>query len=152
RIAYALETGKLGASLVSDALKNGKSSDLAVYREALHDIYAAYYRIGRLFVKLISQPALFKAMCQIGLRSHTVMSFVFQIMGNLVEESGGTMADRAFRRALKWAEYELPELSEPDIPAPTPVAVRSNGASPNGSGPQAPGATPVTTGEGAGPV
>ena len=117
-IAYALETGKLAASLVSSALARGSTEELAEYRQALHDIYGAYYRFGRRFVKLIGYPRPFQALVQVGMRSQTIMEFVFQILANLAEDSGGKLADRAFRRLLKVAERDLPGLTDPDIPSP----------------------------------
>lgn len=117
-IAYALETGKLAAGMVAEALSDGKTTDLAHYREALHDHYGAYYRVGRIFTECIARPPIFRAMCQIGLRSKTMMSFVLQVLANLYEEKGGTLSDRNIRRLLILAEYDLPELKDPEIPLP----------------------------------
>jgi geranylgeranyl reductase family protein len=117
-IAYALETGKLAAGMVSEALADGRSAYLSHYREALHDHYGAYYRVGRIFTECIARPAVFRAMCQVGLRSKTMMSFVLQVLANLYEEKGGTLADRNIRRLLILAEYDLPELKDPEIPLP----------------------------------
>lgn len=117
-IAYALETGKLAAGMVSEALADGKATYLPHYREALHDHYGAYYRVGRIFTECIARPRVFRAMCQIGLRSKTMMSFVLQVLANLYEQSGGSLADRNIRRLLILAEYDLPELKDPEIPLP----------------------------------
>jgi geranylgeranyl reductase family protein len=120
-IAYALETAKLASGLVADALKSGRTTELAEYREALHDIYGAYFRIGRKFVQLIGHPRAFLALTQVGMRSQTLMEFVFQVLANLGEGSGGRLADRGFRRIVRMAEFELGALEDPLIPAP-PVA------------------------------
>jgi len=122
-IAYALETGKLAAGMVADALDSGASTELVAYRAALHETYGAYYRAGRIFTQLIARPALFKAMCQVGMRSKTVMGFVFQILANLNEENGGRLADRNIRRMLKLAHQQLPELKESDEPRLDAAAV-----------------------------
>ena len=117
-IAYALETGKLAGGLLADALRSGDSHQLSVYREALFDIYGPYYRLGRRFTKVIGQPRIFRALCQVGMRSRTVMGFVFQLLANLAEEKGGKLGDRSYRALVKIAETDLPELNEPDIPEP----------------------------------
>ena len=57
-------------------------------------------------------------MCQVGLRSKTMMSFVLQVLANLYETKGGTLADRNIRRMLILAEQDLPELKAPDFPMP----------------------------------
>lgn len=127
-IAYALETAKLGASLISSSLVSGRDEELSEYRVALHDIYSSYFRLGRKFVKIIGRPRAFQAMVQVGMRSKTLMSFVFQVLANLAEERGGRITDRAFRALCRYAEYELPDIEEPDIPAPRAVAGQKAGA------------------------
>ncbi|MGI8425623.1 MAG: geranylgeranyl reductase family protein [Actinomycetota bacterium] len=117
-IAYALETGKLAAGMVAQATSEGNRTELPEYRAALHEAYAAYYRVGRIFTQCIARPQVFRAMCQVGLRSKTMMSFVLQVLANLYETKGGTLADRNIRRMLILAEQDLPELKAPDFPMP----------------------------------
>ncbi len=123
-IDYALETGKLAAGMISAALARGSSTELVDYQVALRDIYGGYYRLGRLFLRMISKPELFRVMCQIGMRSETVMAFALQVLANLAEENGGKLADRAFRGLVKVAERGLDEYTEPDIPMPAGVPSR----------------------------
>lgn len=120
-IAYALETGRLGAGLVASAVQNGRTTELAEYREALHDIYGAYYRIARKFTKIIGRPRTFRALCQVGMRSQSMMEFVFQVLANIGEAKGGRVADRVIRAMCKLAEQDISELKEPDIPLPRTV-------------------------------
>lgn len=122
-IAYALETAKLAAGLVAAAVVDGRGAELSEYRVALHDIYGAYYRMGRKFVRIIGRPRVFQLMVGAGLWSKTLMSLVFKVLANLAEDSGGRIGDRAFRALRHYAEYELPALGDPDIPSP-PIAVR----------------------------
>lgn len=116
-IAYALETGKLGAGILSQVLASEDDAELARYREALHDIYGAYYRMGRKFVRVIGRPRAFQALCQVGMRSRTIMEFVFQVLANLSEESGGRAADRGFRALTRLADFDLPRLPGIEIPS-----------------------------------
>jgi geranylgeranyl reductase family protein len=131
-IDYALETGKLAAGMIAEALADGESTELPHYRTALIDIYGGYYRLGRKFLEMISRPKMFRAMCQVGMRSQTIMAFALQVLANLAEEQGGKLNDRAFRAFVKMAERDLPELKEPEIPTPkgvTAVRAAANGSS-----------------------
>jgi menaquinone-9 beta-reductase len=120
-IDYALETGKLAAGMIAEALADGNSTELAEYRVALIDIYGGYYRLGRKFLEMISRPKMFRLMCQVGMRSHTVMAFALQILANLAEEQGGKLNDRAFRAFVRMAERDLLDLKDPEIPTPKGV-------------------------------
>jgi geranylgeranyl reductase family protein len=128
-IAYALETGKIAAGIAAEALSDGCSTDLAEYRVALHDIYGGYFRLGLLFSKLITKPKVFRAMCQVGMRSETVMAFALQFLANLAEDHGGRVADRAFRSFIVLAEKEISDLADPEIPMPK--GVRAAAAQPD---------------------
>ncbi|MDQ4149063.1 MAG: geranylgeranyl reductase family protein, partial [Actinomycetota bacterium] len=117
-IDYALETGKLSAALVAEALADGRSAELSHYGDALRDIYGGYYRLGRKFLDMISKPKVFRMMCQVGMRSRTIMAFALQVLANLAEEQGGRLNDRAFRAFVRLAERDLPDLKDPEIPTP----------------------------------
>jgi len=117
-IAYALETGKLAALLVDETLEAGSGVEIPEYREALYDLYGAYYRIGRRFTRFIGNPRYFQALVAVGMRSRRIMEFVFQVLANLAESSGGGLGDRGFRALVRLAEKELTELEEPQVPGP----------------------------------
>lgn len=125
-IDYALETGKLAAGMVSAALARGDTAELHDYQAALTDIYGGYYRLGRLFLKMISKPELFRLMCGVGMRSETVMAFALQVLANLGEDHGGRLADRAFRGLVRAAERGLEDYSDPQIPTPNGVRPRQS--------------------------
>jgi hypothetical protein len=116
--------------MVSAALARGDSAELTDYQVALTDIYGGYYRLGRLFLRMISKPDLFRLMCQIGMRSETIMAFALQVLANLAEDHGGRMADRAFRGLVKVAERGLEEYKDPEIPVPNGVASRQSALTP----------------------
>lgn len=122
-IAYALETAKIASGVLVDALRSGR--DLADYHAALHDSYGAYYRIGRKFTKIIGKPAAFRALCQVGMRSQTLMEFVFQVLANLYQQKGGRTSDRLIRSVVKFAEQDISELRLPDIAPPPPAVAKA---------------------------
>src|SRR5690606_36270058 len=55
-ISYAYETGRLAAEYISDSLVNDDPSILHRYRQRLDDEYGLYYKMARIFVKLIGNP------------------------------------------------------------------------------------------------
>lgn len=118
-IAYALETGQLAAAVVAEALDAGTTSELVQYHQAIHDIYGAYFRAGRRFTRVIGNPRIFRVLCQVGMRSQTMMEFVFQVLANLYNERGGKVSDRVIRSLVKLAEQDISELKAPQVPSPT---------------------------------
>lgn len=117
-IAYALETSKIAAGVIAEALARGSDTEPVAYREALNDIYGGYYRIARKFTKIIGHPAAFQALCQVGMRSQTIMEFVFLVLANLGKARGGGLGDRTLRSMSKLAQQDLSKLVDPDISAP----------------------------------
>ena len=61
-IAYGYETGRLAAACLSRALAGEGSDAISDYEQRLHDSYGDYYRVGRAFVKLISNPQVLRAL------------------------------------------------------------------------------------------
>lgn len=118
-IAYALETGHIAGSVVASALDSGAGAELVAYHQAIHDIYGAYFRAGRRFTRVIGNPRTFRALCQVGMRSQTMMEFVFQVLANLYSQRGGKVSDRIIRAMVKLAEQDLADLKPPQIPVPT---------------------------------
>jgi flavin-dependent dehydrogenase len=99
-IAYAYETGRIAARHIDEALRNGRSPDLAGYTEELMGTYGPYYRLGRRFVKLIGYPWLMEKLVSMGMNSKSLMSFAFTMLANL-EDSKATTYEQRGLRALK---------------------------------------------------
>lgn len=97
-IAYAMETGKVAAEHVAQALARPEGTArelaLAAYPQALKDGYGGYYRLGGIFVKLIGNPHVMKLATQHGLPRPLLMKFVLKLMANLTDPHGGDAADR----------------------------------------------------------
>jgi geranylgeranyl reductase family protein len=97
-IAYAMETGKLAAEHVAQALARpdgpAREHALAAYPAALKAEYGGYYRLGGVFVKLIGNPHVMKLATQHGLPRPLLMKFVLKLMANLTDPRGGDAADR----------------------------------------------------------
>lgn len=96
-IAYALETGRMAAELVHEAIETGDGRVLARYPKALDDAYADYYRVARAFVRAIGHPALMTALTQFGFRSRPVMEWAMRVMANLLEPEEAGVNEKVYR-------------------------------------------------------
>jgi menaquinone-9 beta-reductase len=83
-IAYAYETGRLAAASVGEALAGGGDAALAGYERRVEEAYAAYFRVGRAFVHVISNPKVLHQCVSLGLRSDEAMTILLRIMANLL--------------------------------------------------------------------
>src|SRR5207245_7334771 len=57
-ISYAMETGKLAADLVAEALVRGKPAIAQMYPTLLRKEYGRYYPVGTAWARLIGHPRL----------------------------------------------------------------------------------------------
>jgi geranylgeranyl reductase family protein len=97
-IAYAMESGKLAAEVVAQALAAvddaRRERTLVGYRAALDAEYGGYYTIGRLFVKAIGHPSVMKLATRHGLPHPTLMKFCLKLLANLTDARSGDAMDR----------------------------------------------------------
>jgi menaquinone-9 beta-reductase len=97
-IAYAMESGKLAAEVVAQALAAvddvRRERTLTGYRAALDAEYGGYYTIGRLFVKAIGHPSVMKLVTRHGLPHPTLMRFCLKLLANLTDPRSGDAMDR----------------------------------------------------------
>ena len=97
-IAYAMESGKLAAEVVAQALATvddvRRERTLAGYRAALDAEYGGYYTVGRLFVKAIGHPSVMKLVTRHGLPHPTLMRFCLKLLANLTDARSGDAMDR----------------------------------------------------------
>ena len=97
-IAYAMESGKLAAEVVAQALATvddvRRERTLAGYRAALDAEYGGYYTVGRLFVRAIGHPSVMKLATRHGLPHPTLMKFCLKLLANLADPRGGDAFDR----------------------------------------------------------
>jgi menaquinone-9 beta-reductase len=97
-IAYAMESGRLAAEVVAQALAEPagprRERVLAGYPEALKAEYGGYFTIGRVFVQAIGHPGFMKLCTRHGLPHPTLMKFCLKLLANLAEPTGGDAFDR----------------------------------------------------------
>ncbi|HEY2814646.1 MAG TPA: geranylgeranyl reductase family protein [Acidimicrobiales bacterium] len=98
-IDYAYETGRMAASLLDEALTTGDGLALSRYPRMLQDEYGLYFKVARLFAKVIGNPALLGQLTRVGMQSRTLMEWVLRIMANLLREDELGPAEAAYKAA-----------------------------------------------------
>ncbi|RJK93404.1 geranylgeranyl reductase family protein [Vallicoccus soli] len=97
-IAYAMESGRLAADAVVQALSRtsdaGREQALAAYPRAVRAAWGGYYTLGRVFVKAIGHPEVMRLATRHGLPHPVLMRFTLKLLANLHEPHGGDAMDR----------------------------------------------------------
>jgi geranylgeranyl reductase family protein len=119
-ISYGYETGHLAAEVISEAIGAGDPGHLAQYRLRLEDEFGLYYKMARIFVKLIGNPPVMRSLAHVGLHSRPLMEWTLKVMSNLLDEGERGVGERAYRM--------LAAMVKP-LPEKAPVG---SGASPPG--------------------
>jgi geranylgeranyl reductase family protein len=96
-IDYAYETGRMVAGLLDEALTTGDGMALQRYPAMLEAEYGLYFKVARLFAKVIGNPALMQELTRVGMQSRTLMEWVLRIMANLLREDELGPAEAAYR-------------------------------------------------------
>ena len=106
-IAYALESGRLAAEVVVQALARAegpaRERALAAYPAAMKATYGGYYSLGRVFVSLIGNPSVMKVATKYGLPRPLLMKFTLKLLANLTDPRGGDALDKIINGLVKVA-------------------------------------------------
>jgi geranylgeranyl reductase family protein len=102
-IAYAMETAKIAAELLTEALVNDRPGLTMRYPQVLRDTYGRYFFIGRQFAKIIGNPAVMGTATRYMLPNRRVMAFALRVMGNLTDGRDGDLQDKLFSLLQKVA-------------------------------------------------
>ncbi len=96
------------ADLLSESLHTGSGLPLQRYPHLLEEEYGLYFKVARLFAKVIGQPVLMRELTRVGIRSRSLMDWVLRIMANLLrdDELGG--AEAAYKAVAAMARV-VPE-------------------------------------------
>ena len=98
-IDYAYETARIAADVVHEALVDGDAAALQRYPKALDDAYGQYFKVARLFARVIGRPVLMRELTRVGMHSRTLMEWVLRIMANLLRPDELGPAEAAYRAA-----------------------------------------------------
>ncbi|MCW2623217.1 MAG: putative electron transfer oxidoreductase [Frankiales bacterium] len=106
-IAYAMETGRMAADAVVQALARAegpaREHALEGYSQALKARYGGYYTLGRVFVQLIGNPHVMNVATKHGLPRPLLMKFTLKLLANLTDPRGGDALDRVINGLSKVA-------------------------------------------------
>ncbi|MDO8390481.1 MAG: geranylgeranyl reductase family protein [Actinomycetota bacterium] len=100
-IDYAYETARMAAQVLHEALVNNDPAALQQYTRMLDDEYADYFKVARLFARVIGRPALMRELTRVGMHSRTLMEWVLRIMANLLREDEKGPAELAYKAAAR---------------------------------------------------
>jgi flavin-dependent dehydrogenase len=97
-IAYAMESGRLGAEVIAQALARATPAErervLQSYPRVMKDALGGYYTLGRHFARMIGHPEVMRLATRYGLPRKTLMRLLLKVMANLAEPHGGRADDR----------------------------------------------------------
>lgn len=96
-IDYAYETARMVAGLLDEALTTGDGMALQRYPAMLEAEYGLYFKVARLFAKVIGNPALMNELTRVGMQSRTLMEWVLRIMANLLRPDELGPAEAAYK-------------------------------------------------------
>ena len=96
-IDYAYETGRLAASLFVEANLQNDNNVLRRYPDLLDEEYGLYFKVARLFAKIIGIPVLIRELTRVGMNSQTLMEWALKVMANLMKETDKGIDEAAYR-------------------------------------------------------
>ncbi len=95
-ISYGYETGRLAAEYVGKAIETGDKGVLRRYPQRLQDEYGLYYKMARIFVKLIGHPSVMRTLAHTGIRNRPLMEWTLKVMANLLDEDEKETGERVY--------------------------------------------------------
>ena len=98
-IDYAYETARMAAELVHQALVESDPAALARFPKMLDAEYGQYFKVARLFARVIGRPVLMRELTRAGMHSRTLMEWVLRIMANLLRPDELGPAELAYKAA-----------------------------------------------------
>ena len=98
-IDYAYETARLAAELIHQALTESDPAALARFPKMLDAEYGQYFKVARLFARVIGRPVLMRELTRAGMHSRTLMEWVLRIMANLLRPDELGPAELAYKAA-----------------------------------------------------
>ncbi len=100
-IDYAYETARMAAQVLHEAIDGSDPTALQRYPSLLDAEYGEYFKVARLFARVIGRPALMRELTRAGMHSRTLMEWVLRIMANLLRPDELGPAEMAYKAAAK---------------------------------------------------
>ena len=96
-IAAAYETGRLAAGVLHEAMDEEDGAALRRYPVLLEKEYGQYFRVARLFDRLVGRPAVLHELTRTALHSRTLAEWTVRVMANALRPDERGMAEAAYR-------------------------------------------------------
>ena len=84
---------------LAEAVATNDPRVLERYPAMLDSEYGQYFKVARLFAKVIGRPALMRELSRVGIHSRTLMEWVLRIMANLLRPDEIGPAEAAYKAA-----------------------------------------------------
>lgn len=98
-IDYAYETARIAADVLQQAITQNDPAALQQYQSLLDAEYGQYFKVARLFARIIGRPAIMRELSRVGMHSRTLMEWVLRIMANLLRPDEIGPAEAAYKAA-----------------------------------------------------
>ena len=96
-IDYAYETAAMAAGVLIEGLTERNPLAIANYPRLLEAEFGLYFKVARLFARLIGRPALMRELTRVGMHSRSLMEWVLRIMANLLRPEEMGPAEAAYK-------------------------------------------------------
>jgi geranylgeranyl reductase family protein len=104
-IDYAYETARLAAGVLHDAPTGGDGAALPRYPTLLDEAYGQYFKVARLFARVIGHPRVLSELTSAGMHNRSLMDWMLRIMSNLLRPDELGPAEAAYRAAAAIARF-----------------------------------------------
>jgi len=81
------------------AIADNDPAALQRYQSMLDDEYGQYFKVARLFARIIGRPVIMRELSRVGMHSRTLMEWVLRIMANLLRPDEIGPAEAAYKAA-----------------------------------------------------
>ena len=98
-IDYAYETARMAADVIHQALADDDPTALQRFPKLLDDEYGQYFKVARLFARVIGRPLLMRELTRAGMHSRSLMEWILRIMANLLRPDEIGPAEAAYKAA-----------------------------------------------------
>ena len=98
-IDYAYETARMAAQVLTEAIRNNDPTALQRYQTMIDDEYGQYFKVARLFARIVGRPAIMRELSRVGMNNRTLMEWVVRIMSNLLRPDEIGPAETAYKAA-----------------------------------------------------
>lgn len=102
-IAYAYETGRMAADVLNEALSTNDPRALTQYARQLDDTYGLYFKVARLFARVVGRPQVLRELSWVMIHSRTLMEWLVRIMSNTLQPEDAGPAEAAYRAMARIA-------------------------------------------------